>query len=304
MKLIATLLFSTFIWVSPFAQAAETDAAASLKACDEALEEGDGAKALPHADTLLKKDAANREALLCKGRAHMALEQYDAALAAFKAAEKQSATPIEHIVGLILSANALTDLKKYPEALASYRQSLAIAQKEKDKHFERISLNEIGDTQTAINQLEAALENYLIAQKLAANDNERAEDYGRIASVYSALDKHDQAIEYQVKATVLEGRAGDMNHYANAYLELGRIYTAAKDYERAEKAINKVVKLSKDNGGPYWEAKSYYYMAMTKSANGQSPEAKTLLADAQRISEQIGAQSLSDEIEQSLSKLN
>jgi tetratricopeptide (TPR) repeat protein len=299
-----TLLFSLLILGSPHINAAETEAAANLKACDAALEEGDADKALPYADAILKHNPLNREALLCKGHAHVALEQYDAAVVAFKATEKLSATPTDHMVGLVLTANALKETQKYEEALGMYRQSLAIAQTEKNKQFERINLNEIGDTQKATNQVEAALESYLAGQALAANDNERADGYGRIASSYSALGKHDLAIEHQVKATVLEGRAGDMNHYANAYLELGRIYTAAKDYERAEKAIDKVVKLSKENGGPYWEAKSYYYMAMTKSANGQSPEAKALLADAQRISEQIGAQSLSDEIKQSLSKLN
>ena len=178
-----------------------------------------------------------------------------------------------------------------------------MAQAEKDKRFERINLNLIGETLVDSNQPEAGLESYLKGSQLAANDNERADNYARIADTYSILGKHDQAIEYQIKTVLMEERGGDLNHFAHANLELGRIYTVAKDYPNAEKSINKVIQLSKEQGGAFWEAKAYYYLALVKVANNQPQAAKTLLTDAQHICEDIGAESLSDEISQALNKL-
>jgi len=84
---------------------------------------------------------------------------------------------------------------------------------------------------------------------------------------------------------------------------LGRIYTAAVQYDKAEKAIDKTTKLSKEQGGAFWEAKSYYYLALAKAANGQSPAAKALLTDAQHICDKIGEQGLNSEIKQALANL-
>ena len=286
-----------------FAQAEESDIATKLKSCNQAIMEGDASKALAYAEQVLKQDKNNRDALLCEGRAYGGTARYKEALEALQAAEKASATPLEHIVALTLIGNVQKSAGQFPEALATYRQSLTIAQAEKEQRFERINLNQIGETQAANHQSEGALESYLAGSKLAANDNERADSFARIAATYSDLGKHDQAIEYQIKALLMEERGGDLDHYANAGLEMGRIYTAAKDYPNAEKAINKIVKLSKDQGGAYWEAKSYYYLALNKVASGESEAAKPLLADAKQICEEIGAQSLDDEISQALSKL-
>lgn len=304
MKQKLILLSSLLILVSLSAQAEEVELASDLKACNEAVFNGDNTKALSIAEKALKQSPANRTALLCRGRANTGLGQYELALKDLQAAENLSVAPLEHMKGLTFIANAQRAAKNYSEALSSYRKSLAIAHEHKDRQFERINLNQIGDTLTASNQPESALESYLAAGKLDANDNERAEGYGLIAAAYEVLGQHDKAIENQIKATVNEERAGELDSYANAYLELGRFYTAAKDYPRAEKAINKIVKLSKDQGVPYWEAKSYYYLARVKIADGDLSAAKPLLADALRISQQVGAQQLSDEIKQAQVQLN
>lgn len=303
MQLRYSLSITLFLMFSSVLHADENDIATKLKACNQAIAEGDASKALAYAEQVLKQDKTNRGALLCKGRAHGGTGQFKEALAALQAAENGSATPIEHMVALTLIGNVQKSARQFTEALSTYRQSLAIAQAEKDQRFERINLNLIGETLVDSNQLEAGLESYLAGSKLSANDNERADNYARIAATYSSLAKHDQAIEYQIKAVLMEERGGDLDHFANANLEMGRIYTAAKEYANAEKSINKVIKLSKEQGGAFWEAKSYYYLALAKAANGQSPAAKTLLTEAQHISEEIGAQALNDEITQALNKL-
>lgn len=298
----------TFLIIfSNIAHADAGDTVSNIKACNQAISEGDASKALGHAEQVLKHNKTNRDALLCKGRAHGGLGQFNEALTALQAAEKLSATPMDHMVALTLIGNAQKNAKLYPEALDTYHRSLSLAQAEKDKRFERINLNQIGDALVESNQLEAGLESYLAGNKLSANDNERADNFARIAAAYSSLGKHDLAIENQIKAVLAEERAGDQDHQANAYLELGRIYTAAAQYDKAEKAIDKTTKMSKEQGSAFWEAKSYYYLALAKAANGQSPAAKALLADAQHICEQIGAQigaqELDNEIKQALANL-
>lgn len=289
---------------SSITRAEQVDIASNLKSCNQAIMEGDASKALAYAEQVLKQDKSNRDAQLCKGRAYGGTGRFNEAITALQIAEKASTTPLEHIVALSLIGNVQKDAGQLQEALATYRQSLAVAQAEKEPRFERINLNLIGDTQVVGNQLDAALESYMAGSKLSANDNERADNFSRIASTYSSLAKHDQAIEYQIKALLMEERGGDLNHYANAGLEMGRIYTAAKDYANAEKAINKITKLSKDQGGAYWEAKSYYYLALNKIASGDVPAAKPLLSDAKQICDEIGAQSLADEISQEMEKLH
>jgi tetratricopeptide (TPR) repeat protein len=303
MNLRCPLALATLIMFSGLACAENPDIENKINACNKAIAEGDASKALAYAEQVLKQDKNNRGALLCKGRAHGGTGQFKEALAALQAAEKTAPTPVDHIVTLILIGNVQKSAKQYPEALSTYRQSLAMAQAEKDKLFERINLNLIGETLVDSNQPEAGLESYLKGSQLAANDNERADNYARIADTYSILGKHDQAIEYQIKTVLMEERGGDLNHFAHASLELGRIYTVAKDYPNAEKSINKVIQLSKEQGGAFWEAKAYYYLALVKVANNQPQAAKTLLTDAQHICEDIGAEALSDEISQALNKL-
>ncbi|HZV98421.1 MAG TPA: hypothetical protein VFF74_05485 [Methylophilaceae bacterium] len=304
MHLRAMLPLAAMLMFNGLAYAAEDpDTAGKISACNQAIGEGDASKALAYAEQVLKHDKNNRSALLCKGRAHGGTGQVREALAALQAAEKLSASPNEHMVALTLIGNVQKSAKQSEEAIATYRKSLDIARADKNKYFERINLNLIGETQVDSNQLEAGLQNYLAASPLAANDNERADSYARIASTYSSLGKHDQAIEYQIKAFLMEERGGNLDHYANAGLELGRIYTVAKDYLNAEKYLNKILKLSKDQGGAFWEAKSYYYLALAKAASGDAASAKTFLSDAQSISDEIGAQALSEQIAQAQSKL-
>jgi len=138
---------------------------------------------------------------------------------------------------------------------------------------------------------------------LAANDNERGENYGRIAAAYSKLGNHEQAIEYQVKATLMQERAGEPDEYANAGLELGRLYMAAKNYARAENAFKKVLKFAQENGSAYWEARSNYMLGLNKAEQGDVEGGRTLMLDAHHNARRIGAASLAAEIGNAMIKL-
>ena len=304
MSLNKAICIAVLSLASTCLHAATVDVPGTLKSCNQAIVDGDAAKALGFADEILKPQPKQRDALLCKSRAYLLNGQNKEAMDAVQAAEKISQTPLEHTIAITLIGNVYKAGEQYKEALVSYQQALVIAHEDKNKRFERIDLNLIGDTQAAMQQLDAALESYFAGGKLAANDNERGDSYARIASVYSTQGKHDQAIEYQIKAMLMEQSSGDLDHFANASVELGRIYIAAKDYPNAEKSLNKIIKFSQEQGGEYWEAMGDFYLAQVKTATNDSAAAKSLLNDAKKISERIGATDLTNDIDQALQKLN
>jgi tetratricopeptide (TPR) repeat protein len=295
-KLHAALLLLS---LSPFVAAQDQDVAA----CDRLLEEGKAAEALARADKAIKAASSNREALLCKGRAHAELKQYNESLAALQSADKLSSQPADHVIALLLIGNVQKDAGKQAEALASYKQALDVAKDRQDKALQRLAMNIIGETQIEAGQVQAGLQHYLQAAELAANDGERGESYTRIAFTHAKLGNYDQAIEYQVKAMLMLERVGEPDEYAHAGLELGRYYVAAKDYSKAENAINKVLKFARDNGSAYWEARANYYLGLAKAEQGQVDAARTLLLDAHHNARRIGATSLAGEIGNAMLKL-
>jgi len=284
----------------PFAANAQNHNAAG---CYTALENGKAADALVQADKLIKADAKNREALLCKGRAHAELKQYNEGLAALQAADQLSSQPADHVIALLLIGNVQKEAGKQTDALGSYQQALDAAKAKNDKALQRIVLNVIGEAQVDAGQTQEGLQSYLQGAALVANDNERAENYSHIAMAYSKLGKHEQAVEYQLKAMLMQERAGELDEYANAGLELGRLYMAAKNYSQAENAINKILKFAQENGSAYWEARANYMLGLNKAEQGDAAAARTLLLDAHHNARRIGAASLAAEIGNAMLKL-
>jgi tetratricopeptide (TPR) repeat protein len=273
-------------------------------ACTQALNQGDLAKAVVISEGILKTDAKNRDALLCKGRALTAQGQFSEALSALELSLAQAKTGFDAIISHTLIGNLHKENKKNPEALASYEKSMQIAKQEKNDKFIRINDNLMGEVYTDTKDFNAAITSYLAGEKLAMNDNERADSYERIATTYSALGKHNEAIEFQVKAIVMQRRSGTLDQYANASLEMGRIYMAAKEFPNAERTYTKLVQFSQENGGAYYEAKANIGLAQAKVATGDTATAKTLLASVQKMAKTIGAPDLTAEADAALAKLN
>jgi tetratricopeptide (TPR) repeat protein len=267
------------------------------KTCEQLLDAGENpSDAATLAAGVLGKKPEDRAALLCLGRARSALGQHEASLQALQSAEKLSATPGERIVALILIGNQYKAIGNYAGATDVYRQSLALARAEKIKAFERISLNMMGELLQQAGDVAAALEHYLQGMKLAANDNDRADSNGRLAAAYSALGNHDRAIEHQIKSMLLEERSGDLNHYANASIELGRICLAAKQYADAEKWLKKFLKAIEGAGGDYWEAKAHALLGKARASAGDKKEAAEHFEQAKKLAEKAGDKQLLLEI--------
>lgn len=297
MKIENTLikLFTALFIISFNLNAAEvTDQSA---ACTQAFNQGDFAKAIVISSAMLKTNADNRDGLLCQGRALGAQGHYAEALKTLEQSLKQAKSGFDQIISHLLIGNLHKENKKNTEALASYEKSMNISKQEKNDKFTRINHNLIGEVYADKKDFNAALTSYLAGEKLAYNDNERADNFERIASTYSALARHDEAIEFQVKAILMQRKSGTLDQYANANLEMGRIYIAAKELQNAERTYTKLVQFSQENGGAYYEMKANIGLAQTKLAMGDAAAAKTLLIDAQKMAKSLGEADLITEID-------
>lgn len=269
---------------------------AAAEACEQALDNGDAAKAVAQARAALASKERQRETYLCLGRAQGELGEHAAAMAAFQSAESLSVQPLERMIVLTLQGNELSAAKKWAEAIVRYEQSLDLALAEKNTAFQLINRNQLGAALQEKKDVTAALDQYQQGLKVAANDNERADSHARIAAAHSLLAQHDKAIEHQLKSMLFEERAGDFNHYAHANIELGRICLVAGAYADAEKWLNKFLGTIVEAGDSYWQAKGRFMLAQVKSAKGNAAEAREQLIQAKAMAERIGAQQLQAEI--------
>lgn len=275
-----------------------------MAACNMALNKADYAGAGVVAEEILKLKSNSYDGLLCKGRALGAQGNYNEALINLESALKQSQPGFEQILTHIFIGNLHKKNNKITEAIASYETSIKICETEKLDKFKRINLNLIGEAHTHNKDLNSALTSYTAASKLAMNDNERADDFERLAATYNGLGKSNEAIEYQLKATLMHDKSGTREQFANASVALGRFYEVAKDYPAAENTYAKLLKFSKDNGSAYYETVANFGLARTKAAVGDIAGAKTMLADVSIQAKNIGETELAAEIEASLKKLN
>ncbi len=296
MKLEKTLilLFTSLIIFNFKAHAANVDAL--VNDCTESMNKGNADKALAAAEAALKQENAYHAALLCKGRALGAQGKYAEAQSALEQGAKTAKSEYDAGIAALLLGNLHKDNQNYPLAIASYQKSLSLFQAQKYQRFVYISHMLIGESNAQSRDLNAALASYQAANKVANNDNERADSYARLASVYAALGQYANAIEHQLKSTLMQQKAGTLDQYADATIQLGQYYLLAKDYKNAEITFNKLRDFAKENGGAYYEAKADLLLAQSSAAANDIGAAKNHLAEAQAIANKLNDKELNAEI--------
>lgn len=297
LKITLALLVSSLYFNNVYALSAD------MAACNLALETGDVAAATALASTALSQNKNDKDALICQGRAYSAKGEVAAALTALALAAQQTTEPLDQSIIALVTGNAYKAGKQYAAATASYEKSLAFAATIKNQTFARLSQNLMADIQFDNKQYVAALALYMAGSKLAANDNERGEDYEKIALTQHKLNQNDAAVEYQIKAYMMHEKVGSLDQYAHSSIALGRYYSADKNYTSATNILNKIIKFAKEQGGAYYEAQASYVLAQVKVANGDIPAAKALIAHANSIAQTSGDQLLADEIKQETANL-
>lgn len=265
--------------------------------CKQLNKEHNSSKALSVSSAILKIDNKNIHGLICKSRALAELDKPAEAIATLDEAGKVAVAQFDVLSVMTIKGSVYKNIKDYDAALKAYEAALEKAIALNNYRFQRTEYNLIAETHALKNDHNKALENYLEAGKLSANNEERADDYAKIAAAYSILGKTMDAVQSQLKVVVTVENTSDLDLIAESNLLMGQYYTANKDYKLAEIAINKVTKLAVEYGGAYWEAKSYYALALTKRANQELAAANDLLAKAKKINDTVGDKELSAEIQ-------
>lgn len=273
------------------------------QACNQAFEKGDAAAALAQAGKILSVNKNDKDALICQGRTLAAKGDMSNALASFKLANAQSTDVFDKTISTLLLGNTYKSLKQYDAAISNYQQTILNAKAANNLSFERLSHNAIGEVYYEQNQLAPALPEYILGSKLAANDNERGESYEKIALTYHSMKQHDLALEYQIKAYLMNETAGTLDQFAHSSIELGRYYTIEKKYISAENVLDKIIKFAKEQGGAYVEAQGSYVLAKVKVATGDIPSAKALIGHAKLIAKNTNDKLLDEEIDQETKNL-
>ncbi|MDI1309843.1 MAG: hypothetical protein PSV17_10480 [Methylotenera sp.] len=268
-----------------------------VAACKAALNKGDIATALKQADKAVSQNNKEVEAFICQGRALVASDKLEAALAAFKQADTISNDAFEKTISSLLIGRTYHKLNQNEQAIASFQQTLLNAKAANNQGFERVAHNAIGDVYFDSNQYAQALPEYLLALKLAANDNERGESYENVALTHHQLKQNELAVEYQLKAYLMHDKSGTLDQYAHSSIELGRYYLITKSYISAENILNKIIKFAKEQGGAFYEAQGSYVLAQVKAAKGDIATAKSLIVSAKLIAKNTNDKALDAEID-------
>ncbi len=268
-----------------------------VAACNQALGKGDATAALIIANKVLTSNKADKDALICQGRALDAKADFSGALAAYKLADINSTDAFDKTISTLLIGGAYRSLKQHELAITSYQQTILNAKSADNKAFERMGHNAIGNIYFENKQLPLALSEYMSGSKLAANDNERGESFEKIALTYHHMNQNDLALEYQIKAYLMHDTVGTLDQYAHSSIELGRYYAITKNFSSAENVLNKIIKFAKEQGGAYYEAQGSYELAKVKVATGDVAAAKVLIEHAKSIAKNTSDKALGDEIE-------
>lgn len=281
-KIALILLFNLLIINNIYA----SDAAS--ESCDAALQSRQYAQAIKIAE----QHVAKSELWLCKGRAQSALDQPTAAEESFKKAIALKPQGLALISAYLLLGNSQLELKNTKAAVESYQQARHLSEQQNMRRYERIACNLIGEAFYENSQYAESLQAFQTGEKLAANDEERADSYLHEAMSHQQLQQLDEAIEYQLKGVMMLRKSGTPEQFAEASLALAQMFAAKKDYVGAEKTYQRLLEFARDNGGIFYEAKTAVLWAGVKRLQNDAPGAERLLAQAENINHKLQDQEL------------
>jgi tetratricopeptide (TPR) repeat protein len=256
---------------------------AALEACDSAVKNRQYAQAV----NIAGQHDKQAEFWLCKGRAQSALDQLANAEESFKKAIVLKPQGLDLISAYMLLGNTQQASKNTPAALESYQQALKLSEQQNMRRYARVAHNLMGEAYYENGQYAASLQAFQAGEKLALNDDERADSYVHEAMTYQQLQQLDQAIEYQLKGVMMLRKSAEPIQYAEASLVLGKLFVAKKDFVGADRTYQRLMEYAQENDGSFYEAKTAIHWAEAKRAQGDEAGATRLLTQAENISQKI-----------------
>lgn len=263
---------------------------AALESCDASVKSHQYAQAIQ----LAEQHPAQAEFWLCKGRAQSGLSQYALAQQSFKQAISLKPVGLDLISAHMLLGNAQLEAKLHDAALESYQQALKFSEQQNMRRYARVAHNLIGEAYFDLGKYAESLEAFAAGEKLAMNDDERADSYVHEALTYQQLHQLDKAVEYQLKGVMMLRKSGAPEQFAEASLTLAQLFTVKQDYVGADKTYQRLMEYAHDNGGTFYEAKTAIYWAQAKRAQGDQAAASALLKQAETMAAKLNDSELDE----------
>lgn len=255
----------------------------AVEACQAALSRGQWQAAIQQAESATQVPAA----WLCKGRAQAGLAQLAAAQQSYLRAIALKPVGVELISAHMLLGNILVEQQQAQAAIEQYQRAQQLSQQENIQRYVMINHHLIGEAWFALKDYAKALEAFQAGEKLAMNDNERADSFAHLATAYHALGELDKAIAFQLKAVLMQKKAGTPDQYAYASLTLGDYFLQQKDYVGAEKTVLRLLEYAQENGGAFFEGLSAVALSNIKRAQGDIATADDWLKRAEQIANSV-----------------
>jgi len=206
-------------------------------ACFNFHETGDYKRAIESGRRVVEKYPNNVDAHYCLGISYYAIGEFKLALEHMKRAEnltsdKEELMYIYNQIGLNYWRTGYLD-----DALLYFSRSLSLARDLEDKNGQAVVLNNIAMVYVYKGELNKALGFLEESLRLQTDEKGKADIYSNIALIYGAKGNYQKAVEYSKRAIKTAERHGDYHKASLWKLNLGVLYIAMKDYEKAEKYI-------------------------------------------------------------------
>jgi len=211
------------------------------------------------------------------------------------------AAETERLLGVRTSAGILNRLGviyhlygKYDQALAYYKQSLAIQQEIGDRSGEGTTLNNIsqiydsrGDYGTALSYLEQSL---AIRQEIGDRSGE-GRTLNNIGQIYQARGDYGTALSYLEQSLAIQQEIGDRSGEGTTLNNIGQIYQARGDYGRALSYLEQSLAIRQEIGDRSGEGRTLNDMGTTAYSLGDYGTALSYLEQSLAIVQEIGDRS-------------
>ena len=147
------------------------------------------------------------------------------------------------LIGLVVGVFFACSNKKQEQQYVSMPEELEKIYKELEKNPKNANLYvELSRYYTNTRELDSALNNALIALRLAPNNSDM---YVAVSDVYFAMEYIDNAEEMLEKAIAVNNKNND------AHLKLGLLYFSRNDYKQSEEILTKAIRLQTHNPQAY-----------------------------------------------------
>ncbi|ELR73318.1 hypothetical protein C900_04170 [Fulvivirga imtechensis AK7] len=135
--------------------------------------------------------------------------------------------------------------KEAPDTVKSLaKQLLELAKRNSDPSYIYKAYNYLGVAYSTEGNLEAALENFLLALNVAEESNDlvkKSAIYNNLSYIYFVQRLYDKAIESLEQSLLIDQQRGDHKGVGITYNNLGIMYRALAQYDKAEESYEKAL---------------------------------------------------------------